>query len=107
LVNITVYGHLADTDTRLVVYFCNNTDTTVNAVYSGRDRLTGSLLTDKAGGACLSLYAVAGIPEEVFGIFLDAFGKLLKATVSFVMSVGLSAWINSSPTGRIFLKFYI
>jgi len=38
--------------------------------------------------------------------FSDAFSKLLKATVSF-MSVCLSAWNNSAPTGRIFMKFDI
>jgi len=47
--------------------------------------------------------------------FSDAFEKLQKATVSFVMSVCLSvcksvhssAWNNSAVTGGIFLKFYI
>jgi hypothetical protein len=38
--------------------------------------------------------------------FLSAFEKLRKATISFVMSVRLSAW-NSAPTGRIFIKFDI
>ena len=37
---------------------------------------------------------------------LDAFAKLLKATISFVMSVCLPEW-NSAPTGRIFMKFDI
>jgi len=35
------------------------------------------------------------------------FAKLRNATVSFVMSVRLSAWKNSSTTGRIFMKFDI
>jgi hypothetical protein len=39
--------------------------------------------------------------------FLGAFAKLRKGTVSFVMSVSLSAWNNSTPTGRIFMKFDI
>jgi hypothetical protein len=30
-----------------------------------------------------------------------------KATISFVMSVCLSSWSNSAPTGRIFMKFDI
>jgi len=30
-----------------------------------------------------------------------------KKTVNFVISVGLSAWNNSAPTGRIFMKFDI
>ena len=40
-------------------------------------------------------------------LFLGAFAKLRKATISFVMSVRPSAWNNSTPTGRIFLKFEI
>ena len=36
---------------------------------------------------------------------LGACAKFRNATVSFVMSVGLSAWNNSAPTGRIFMKF--
>ena len=39
--------------------------------------------------------------------FLDAFANSRKATISFVMSVRLSAWNNSTPTGRIFTKFDI
>jgi hypothetical protein len=39
--------------------------------------------------------------------FLGAFEKLRKATISFVMSVRLSAWNKSAPTGRIFIKFDI
>jgi hypothetical protein len=39
--------------------------------------------------------------------FLGAFANLWKATLSFVMSVFLSAWNNSAPTGRIFVKFNI
>ena len=42
---------------------------------------------------------------------LGAFVKLRKVTISFVMSVRpsvrLSAWYNSAPTGRIFMKFDI
>ena len=37
---------------------------------------------------------------------LGAFAKLQKATINFVMSVRLSAWSNSTATGRIFMKFY-
>jgi hypothetical protein len=39
--------------------------------------------------------------------FLVAFAKLQKVTVSLVTSVRLSAWNNSAPTGRIFMKFDI
>ena len=42
---------------------------------------------------------------------LNAFAKLQKATISIVISVSLyvclSAWNNSAPTERIFIKFYI
>jgi hypothetical protein len=38
---------------------------------------------------------------------LGVFAKLRKATISFVMSVRPSAWIDSAPTGRIFMRFYI
>jgi len=37
---------------------------------------------------------------------LGAFAKFRKATIYFVMSVRLSAWKNSAPTGRIFMKFH-
>ena len=39
------------------------------------------------------------------GKFLGAFAKLRKATIGFVTPVRLSAWKNSAPTGRIFIKF--
>jgi hypothetical protein len=38
---------------------------------------------------------------------LGAFAKLRKATISFVMSVRLSAWNNSATTGRIFSELDI
>jgi hypothetical protein len=38
---------------------------------------------------------------NIFG----AFAKFRKAAISFVMSVRPSAWNNSAPTGRIFMKF--
>jgi hypothetical protein len=37
--------------------------------------------------------------------FVGNFTELRKATVSFVVTVLLSAWYNSVPTGRIFMKF--
>jgi len=40
-------------------------------------------------------------------IFLGAFAKLRRGTVSFFPSVRLSAWNNSAPTRRVFLKFGI
>ena len=39
--------------------------------------------------------------------FLGAFPKLRKANISSVMSVRLSIWNNSAPTGRIFMTFDI
>jgi hypothetical protein len=36
---------------------------------------------------------------------LRAFAKLQNAAVSFTMSASPSAWKNSAPTGRIFIKF--
>ena len=42
-----------------------------------------------------------------FQSFLGAFAKFLKETISFVMSVCPSAWNNSAPTGRIFMKLDI
>jgi len=41
----------------------------------------------------------------VIRLFLGAFAKLRKATISFVMSVRHSEWRNSATTGRIFMKF--
>jgi hypothetical protein len=37
-------------------------------------------------------------------VFSGAFKKLLKATISCVMSLCPSAWNNSAATGRIFIK---
>jgi hypothetical protein len=37
--------------------------------------------------------------------FLCAFAKLRKASISFFTSVHQSAWNNSAPIGRIFIKF--
>jgi hypothetical protein len=40
-------------------------------------------------------------------IHLDVFAKLRKACTSFAISVCLSAWNNSAPSGRIIMKFDI
>jgi hypothetical protein len=37
--------------------------------------------------------------------FLGAFTRSQEATTSFVMSVLLSTWNSSVPSGRIFIKF--
>jgi hypothetical protein len=33
--------------------------------------------------------------------------EVSKANISFVMSVHLSTWNNSTPKGQIFVKFYV
>jgi len=54
---------------------------------------------------------VLTLRSHVFGwlrtFFLAAFAKSRKATIGFVMSVCPSAWNNSVPTGRVFMKFDI
>jgi len=40
-------------------------------------------------------------------VFLDAFTKLQKPTISVLMSLCPSAWNNLAPTGQIFMKFSI
>jgi len=43
-----------------------------------------------------------------FSLFLGAFEKLRRATISFVMSARPSSALNySGPTGQIFMKFDI
>jgi hypothetical protein len=42
-----------------------------------------------------------------FLYLLGKLGKFRKATIRFGMSVCLSTWNNSAPTGRNFVKFYI
>ena len=39
--------------------------------------------------------------------FSGALAKLKKVNMSFIMSVHLSTWYNSAPTGRISMKFDI
>ena len=39
--------------------------------------------------------------------FLGAFAKLRNATISVLTFVRLTAWNNSTPNGRIFIKFDI
>ena len=47
------------------------------------------------------------LPPGVTQLQLKNIPKLRKATISFVMSVRLSACNNFAPTGRIFMKFDI
>jgi hypothetical protein len=37
--------------------------------------------------------------------FVDSFTELRQVTISHIVTVLLSAWHNSLPTGRIFMKF--
>ena len=46
--------------------------------------------------------AYDGIIRNCF--LFNEFANLRKTTISFVMSVCLSAWNNSAPTGRIVMK---
>ena len=45
--------------------------------------------------------------SDKLSFLLGASAEVRKATVSFFMSVRPSAWYNLTPTGRIFMKFYI
>jgi hypothetical protein len=42
--------------------------------------------------------------QFLFELILGAFAELRKATISLVISVHLSTWNNSFPTGMIFVK---
>jgi hypothetical protein len=58
------------------------------------------------------LWSIGTLPHICYCLqrlrfFLGTFAKLRKATLSFVVSVRLSAWNNSAQTGRIFVKSYI
>jgi len=47
------------------------------------------------------------ISDLTYHKFLGMIAKLQELTINFVMSVYLSAWNNSAPTGQIFMKFDI
>jgi hypothetical protein len=63
-------------------------------------------------GSKYGLLSVLPISTDYFFIsarskcitFLGVFAELREATISFVVSVRPSAWNNSAPTGRIFLR---
>jgi hypothetical protein len=48
---------------------------------------------------------VTSVTVEVYTSIFGALAKMLKATVSFVMSVCLSAWNSVAVIGQIFVKF--
>jgi hypothetical protein len=50
---------------------------------------------------------IYGIKGSIVLLFLGAFAKLQKATISFIMTVCLYTRYNSVPTGQIFMKFDI
>ena len=75
--------------------------------------LLPSIWVPKAGGGftdCMYIYPKHVVRRSV-PPFLDAFAKLRKSTISFVMSanclVCLSVWNNSAPPRRIFTRFPI
>ena len=47
------------------------------------------------------------LPPQPYYVFLGAFAKLRKETISFIMSVLPSAWNILALTGRMFMKFDI
>jgi hypothetical protein len=53
----------------------------------------------------VSLGTILILRFHVICLVLGAFTNLRKATASIVMSVCLSAWNNSAPSGRILMKF--
>jgi hypothetical protein len=67
--------------------------------------LKGLIYTTRAGGGVIS----TGVkrPLHKADIFLGAFAKLRKATVSFVTAILLSVCICLSATGHIFVKFVV
>jgi len=61
------------------------------------------------GVQCTSVYLYFSFiqhiqQKELSGEFLGPFLKFLKATISYVISVRLSARNNPAPTARIFFK---
>ena len=68
---------------------------------------TFHLKLEKAVGIWITMPSMYLFPF----LFLGAFAKFRKATISFVMSVRLfvrpSAYINSAPTGRVLMTFDI
>jgi len=75
-------------------------------------RVTPFSLVHKQMLATVHWLLIASVTEILclchLQLHLGAFAKLRKATISFViLSVRLSAWNNSAPTGRIFMKFGI
>jgi len=49
-------------------------------------------------------YILCKFSISFFSTFLGAFAKLQKVTIKYVMSVRLTAWNESAPAGRIFMK---
>jgi hypothetical protein len=47
------------------------------------------------------------VMDDIWRVFLGAFAKLRKATITFVISVRPSAWNDSAPNGRIVMEFDI
>jgi hypothetical protein len=60
-------------------------------------------LTSIAFPLVFYLYSESSDFESLYE-FSGTFGEWRKATVSFVMSIYPSAWMNSAPTSRTFTK---
>ena len=67
--------------------------------------LYGNILIFIAEGVCADEPKSRQIYTDFRETFLGAFASLRKASDSFFISVRLSAYNNSAPTGRIFMKF--
>jgi hypothetical protein len=87
-------------------FFCAKKE----AVYAGNSHFIASYFGDnfmtftrgsKSVGIATRLQAVQLRRKR----FLGAFTKLRKATIIFVTFDRPSSWNNSTPTGRIFVKF--
>ena len=71
-----------------------------NYLWKGKDRVVTVL------DNCVCIYVCVCV-RTYMCMFLGAFAKLRKVTVSFVMPVCPSACKNSAPTGRILMKLDI
>jgi hypothetical protein len=77
-------------------------DIAVGTVYNG-DFTTGRLLP-----YCpVEMYKIKLLKRNYYLHPLEAFAKFPKTSFSFVMSVHMSTWNISAPTGRIFVKLIL
>ena len=69
--------------------------------------VTNTYIGRLLANVCELLYVLTDKISVCHPLFLGEYAKLWKATISFIVSVRPSAWNNSAPTGRIFMKFDI